>query len=271
MNRLSLLFLVSASTFLASCGAWRKAPIEIALETPPPPRSNEAIVLEALKSQYEALASDSLFYRAKGSAQVDYPGSSQKARLEVRISTEPNMPLVWLDIADPFIGLKLARVQVTVDSAQGYAHIVNKVLDEPISRLADIGLPASTWDLINLLTAQPIALPTTIVGMNLSASSDGTQALWTVVFPVQRGEHLGRLTLVMTQQAPHRLISQELSIEAIQARAGVEYAPSGAWTARFKGAGTEGKLQFEPSQSGWQEASLTFPFTLPSGYARVEL
>ncbi|MDA8787758.1 hypothetical protein N9N00_02700 [Schleiferiaceae bacterium] len=270
MNRPSLLILLSASTLLASCGAWRKTPTETALQTPPP-RSNESIVLEALKAQYEDPAIDSLYYRAKGSAQVDYPGASQKARLEVRISAEPSLPLVWLDIADPFVGLKLARVQVTADSAQGYAHIVNKVLNEPISRLADAGLPVSTWDLIHLLTGQPISLPTSVVGMSLTASSDGQQALWTVRYPIQRGEHQGELTLVLTQQAPHRLISQELKVDAIQAQARVDYGVSGSWTAQFKGAGSEGRLQFEPSQAGWQDASLSFPFTLPSGYARVEL
>ena len=269
MNRLSLFVLLATSTLLASCGAWRKTPTDMALYTPPP-RSNESIVLEALQAQYDVPATDSLYYRAKGSAQVEYPGSSQKARLEVRISAEPNMPLVWLDIADPFVGFKLARVQVDADSAQGYAHIVNKVLNEPISRLADAGLPVSTWDLIHLLTAEPIALPTSVVGMSLTASSDGQQAIWTVRYPVLRGDHQGELTLVLTQQAPHRLLSQELKVDAIQAQARVDYGVSGSWVAQFKGAGSEGRLQFESSQSGWQDASLSFPFTLPSGYARVE-
>ena len=269
MNRLSLLALLIASTLLASCGAWRKTPTDITLQTPPP-RSNESIVLEALKSQFEEFDWEAPFYRAKGSAQVDYPGTSQKARLEVRISTEQSAPLVWLDIADPLIGLKLARVQVDADSVQGYAHIVNKVLTEPISRLADAGLPVSTWDLIYLLTAQPISLPTSVVGMVLTASSDGQQALWTVRYPVRRGDHQGELTLVLTQQAPHRLISQELKVNAILAQARVDYDVSGGWTAQFKGAGTEGGLRFEPNQSGWEQASLSFPFTLPSGYARVE-
>jgi hypothetical protein len=236
----------------------------------PPPRSNEAIVLEALKGQYETPASDSLYYRAKGSAQVDYPGSSQKARLEMRISADPHMPLVWLDIADPFVGLKLARVFVDSDSAKGYAHIVNKVINEPISRLSDAGLPVSTWDLVHLLTGQPIALPTSVVGMDVTAFSNGSEELWRVRFPVQRGEHQGVLSLVLTQKAPHRLLSQELMVAAIQAQARVEYSEGGTWTAQFKGTDMEGRLQFTPSQAAWQEASLSFPFTLPSGYERVE-
>ena len=269
MNRLSLLFLTAMSLLLASCGAWRKTPKEIALDTPPP-RSNEAIVLDALNAQFDAFEWEALYYRAKGSAQVDYPGSSQKARLEIRLSVDPEAPLVWLDIADPFVGLKLARVQVDADSVQGYAHIVNKVLAEPISRMADAGLPVSTWDLIHLLTAHPIALPTSVVGMNLTASSDGQQTLWTVRYPVKRGEYEGQLTLVLTQEAPHRLLSQELRVDAIQAQARVDYGTAGSWTAEFKGSGMEGRLVFEPSQEGWQAASLSFPFTLPSGYARVE-
>ncbi len=269
MNRLSQLILVLTGSMLASCGMWRKAPIETILETPPP-RSNESVVLESLHTHFDAFPTDSMYYRAKGSAQVEYPGSSQKARLEIRLSADPDKPCVWFDIADPFVGIKLARVFVDADSLQGYAHIVNKVVMEPLSRPANMGLALSTWDLIHLLTARPIALPSSIVGLQVTASSDGQQPIWTAHFPVQRGEHLGSLKLVLTQQAPHRLLSQELILDAVQGYARVDYFSDGAWTAQFKGSGMEGRLQFEPNQSAWQDATLSFPFTLPSGYARVE-
>ena len=67
MNRLSLFVLLATSTLLASCGAWRKTPTDMALHTPPP-RSNESIVLEALQAHFTA--NTTLLVTTKGGVDI---------------------------------------------------------------------------------------------------------------------------------------------------------------------------------------------------------
>ncbi|HAB31732.1 MAG TPA: hypothetical protein DCL07_00035 [Cryomorphaceae bacterium] len=270
MKRRALIWPYVASILLSSCGLMQRGPKDITMETPPP-RPTTLIAMEALQAQFGTARMDTLFYRAKGSIRVQSASTEQKARLEMRIHADPIAPQVWLDIADPFVGLKLARVNIDADTAQGYAHIINKVVNEPIARLENAGIPVSTMDLVHLLTGEPMAIPTSIIGMELTATMVEGVPVWDLRYPVQRGEHMGTLSLTVTQQAPHHLLTQSLSVEALHAKATVEYRTGGAWTAVFDSPEYQGGMQFEPNSAGWQAASLSFPFSLPSGYARVEL
>jgi len=260
-----LLFTALLSFSILGCGLKKKAPIVSEMEKPTP-RSSESIALESLKSQYktEGALFEQPYYRARGVVQVEMPDMQQKAKLDIRIRANETNPIVWLDVADPFVGFKLARGMADREEIQGYAHIINKSFSEPIA-----GIPLETLDMVNLLTGKPLALPESVVGMNLTTYSDGIVAYWKIQFPVKRGGHEGTLLLALTKSSPHRLLSQEISIPTAGYQARVEYKISGGWSMSLKGPDLNGELDFDPSSVNWQDESLSFPFNLPSGYARI--
>lgn len=271
MNRLSLLIIIMASTLWASCGSWRRNPKELHVDHSPP-RSTEAIVLDRLQATFNpmSIGKEGEYFKAKGQAQIQVNGNQQKVRLEIRLRVNELSPVAWFDVADPVIGIKLARGISDDSDVRGYAHIINRSFSESLDRLVDAGIPFETMDIIKLLTRNPLDVPSSVVGMNLDTYSSGSNDFWKIEFPVRRGGHAGRMTLHMLNQSPYTLFAQEVVIPSMGAFARIDYQNGQSWIIEFKGSGMEGWMKFSPTQASWDESPLSFPFKLPSGYAKVD-
>lgn len=89
--------------FLISCGSQKYLPLGA------PPVVKEKSFLEQVDAAQNKI--QSLSFKADASFQTE--GSAQSFRLQIRLIKDS---VVWLDISDPFLGIKLARAVVYKDS-----------------------------------------------------------------------------------------------------------------------------------------------------------
>ena len=147
---------VLAALSLASCRSRQpQTPLETAPEAIKMPMYD--VPHAALKSALRAASGDE---RSVGTLKVDFNGKSLSAKLDLRIRTQPE-PLLWMDVADPLIGLKIGRARVYQDSVQGFIRLYRQYVNEPLSRLRSMGIDLQTEDARRLALGLPVLVPTT--------------------------------------------------------------------------------------------------------------
>ncbi len=102
LNKLIPFFLLLI--LISSCGVFKKKSVEG--QAPAIKQKDLVQRMEAAQNQFETL-------RLVGNAKYNKGGTSQSFKLEIRIQHDK---LVWVDIADPILGIKIARAVVYPDS-----------------------------------------------------------------------------------------------------------------------------------------------------------
>ena len=105
--------------------------------------------------------------RSVGTIKVEFGGKSYSAKLDLRVQSAPEA-LIWMDVADPIIGLKIGRARVYQDSVQGYVKLYRQYINEPLDRLRSMGIDLRTEDARRLALGLPLTVPTTMSGAQWS-------------------------------------------------------------------------------------------------------
>lgn len=197
--------------------------------------------------------------RSVGTLKVDFGGKSLSAKLDLRIRSLPE-PLIWMDVADPLIGLKIGRARVYQDSVQGFIRLYRQYVNEPLSRLRSMGIDLQTEDARRLALGLPILVPTKWSDAQWSVQD--TSLIMAV--REQRGAHEVLVEVAVASSNPSTVLWQRLSSkgEALTVR----YTGDGGWAAEVPS--QSAKAEFRVSQRTKGEV-LSFPFELPSDYARI--
>lgn len=246
---------VLAALSLASCRSRQpQTPLETAPEAIKMPMYD--VPHAALKSALRAASGDE---RSVGTLKVDFNGKSLSAKLDLRIRTQPE-PLLWMDVADPLIGLKIGRARVYQDSVQGFIRLYRQYVNEPLSRLRSMGIDLQTEDARRLALGLPVLVPTT-----------WSEAQWTpqdslLIMAVreQRGAYEVLVEVAVAPSNPAVVKWQRISSKG-QALV-VRYTGDGGWIAEVPS--QSAKAEFRVTQHTTGEV-LSFPFELPSDYARI--
>lgn len=246
---------VLATLSLASCRSRQpQTPLESAPEAIKMPMYD--VPHAALKSALRAASGDE---RSVGTLKVDFNGKSLSAKLDLRIRTQPE-PLLWMDVADPLIGLKIGRARVYQDSVQGFIRLYRQYVNEPLSRLRSMGIDLQTEDARRLVLGLPVLVP-----------AQWTDADWelkdsALVMSVreQRGTYEVLVEVAVAPADPARVLWQRLSSKGETLT--LRYTGDGGWVAEVPKQAA--KAEFRATQHTTGEV-LSFPFELPSDYARI--
>jgi hypothetical protein len=128
-------FWLLAVVSIAGCRTWvSQVPIETA------PKVSERPMYETHRTALERRAkAPAPSTRSVGTIKVEFGGKTYSAKLDLRVQSAPE-PLIWMDVADPIIGLKIGRARVYQDSVQGYVKIYRQFINEPLDRLRSMGI-----------------------------------------------------------------------------------------------------------------------------------
>ena len=197
--------------------------------------------------------------RSVGTLKVEFGGKSLSAKLDLRIRSKPE-PILWMDVADPLIGLKIGRARIYQDSVQGYIRLYRKYVNEPLSRLRSMGIDVKTEDARRLALGLPLAVPV-----------KWSDAKWSVVdsalvmsMTEQRGTY--EVLVEVALDSSNRLVWQRLTSKGEELM--VRYSGNGSWIAEVPS--QSARAEFRVTQHTTGEV-LSFPFDLPSDYARTSL
>lgn len=139
-----LIGILAMAALMAACKGTAKLP-----ERAPAPIKEQALreELKAGQNVYKSLR-----IRANGS--FEQGGSSQSFRLEVRLLKDS---LVWIDVADPILGIKVARALVTPDSVAFVNRLSSEYFTGEVGKLQkELGLEFGFSELQKILSAQLI-------------------------------------------------------------------------------------------------------------------
>ena len=194
--------------------------------------------------------------RSVGTLKVEFGGKSLSAKLDLRIRSKPE-PILWMDVADPLIGLKIGRARIYQDSVQGYIRLYRKYVNEPLSRLRSMGIDVKTEDARRLALGLPLAVPV-----------KWSDAKWSVVMSLteQRGTYEVLVEVALDLGSSNRLVWQRLTSKGEELM--VRYSGNGSWIAEVPS--QSARAEFRVTQHTTGEV-LSFPFDLPSDYARTSL
>ena len=167
-----------------------------------------------------------------------------------------------MDVADPLIGLKIGRARIYQDSVQGYIRLYRKYVNEPLSRLRSMGIDVKTEDARRLALGLPLAVPV-----------KWSDAKWSVVdsalvmsMTEQRGTYEVLVEVALDLGSSNRLVWQRLTSKGEELM--VRYSGNGSWIAEVPS--QSARAEFRVTQHTTGEV-LSFPFDLPSDYARTSL
>ena len=197
--------------------------------------------------------------RSVGTIKVEFGGKSYSAKLDLRVQSAPDA-LIWMDVADPIIGLKIGRARVYQDSVQGYVKLYRQYINEPLDRLRSMGIDLRTEDARRLALGLPLAVPTTLSGAQWSVEDSA------VVMSVveQRGTYSVRVEVATSAANPGPVLWQRLTSKGESVT--VTYTGDGGWVAVVPSQAA--RAEFRVSERT-QSADVTFPFELPSNYGRA--
>ena len=261
-NVKSFFISVFFSCFLFGCGLITKID---KLETMEEPARRKIIdAVSELKANSVIPLAAYPFQRLKGNGIIKFDGESYKGRLDFRLKKD-EFKKFWLDISDPLMGFKLARLIITNDSIQGYANILNKYIDAPFSRLNELEIPINVEDIINIVSGEVIEWPENI----MTANMDFTREKWFLNFPFKRERYSGELSLEFNSDYNHELLRQKLVLSKESLVIEIKYHIDGSWDLIVSTRQGNGKLEFLSKSKKYQEA-LKFPFNIPPNHARLD-
>jgi len=229
-----------------------------------PARRKMMDAVSELRLSSKINSSKSAFVRLKGSGEIASDQQKNKERLDFRIKLQDPSEL-WLDISDPFMGIKLARVLATNESVKGYANIINKYTDVSTSRIRQLGIPLNVKDIINIFLGKAFAWPEDFLLTNMDFSSE----IWSLNFPARRDNLLGEVTLEFSSENDHKLISQKFEIIHESIIFQINYRDEGSFDLTILTPKINGTLNFKAKSKKSLE-SLEFPFNIPSHHARMD-
>ena len=229
-----------------------------------PARRKMMDAVSELRLSSKINSSKSAFVRLKGSGEIASDQQKNKVRLDFRIKLQDPSEL-WLDISDPFMGIKLARVLATNESVKGYANIINKYTDVSTSRIRQLGIPLNVKDIINIFLGKAFAWPEDFLLTNMDFSSE----IWSLNFPARRDNLLGEVTLEFSSENDHKLISQKFEIIHESIIFQINYRDEGSFDLIILTPKINGTLNFKAKSKKSLE-SLEFPFNIPSHHARMD-
>ncbi len=229
-----------------------------------PARRKMIDAVSELRLSSKINSSKSAFVRLKGSGEIASDQQKNKVRLDFRIKLQDPSEL-WLDISDPFMGIKLARVLATNESVKGYANIINKYTEVPTSRIRQLGIPLNVKDIINIFLGEAFAWPEDFLLTNMDFSSE----IWSLNFPARRDNLLGEVTLEFSSENDHKLISQKFEIIHESIIFQINYRDEGSFDLTILTPKINGTLNFKAKSKKSLE-SLEFPFNIPSHHARMD-
>lgn len=254
MKQLLIVTLALASTLACRSPKPQALPVPPVVEAVKKPMYD--VPHAALKSALRAAVGDE---RSVGTLKVDFGGKSFSAKLDLRVRTQPE-PLIWMDVADPLIGLKIGRARVFQDSVQGFIRLYRQYVNEPLSRLRSMGIDLQTEDARRLVLGLPVLVP-----------AQWTDASWelkdsALVMSVreQRGAYEVLVEVAVAPADPARVLWQRLSSKGETLT--LRYTGDGGWVAEVPKQAA--KAEFRVTQHTTGEV-LSFPFELPSDYARI--
>ena len=248
--------------FISSCGVISKIENNIIMEDPARRRIMDAVM--ELKSSQEINFTDINFFRLKGNGQITLGKKEYKTRLDFRIQ-EKGLQKLWLDISDPFIGMKLARLIINSNGLQAYANVVNKYVDIPISRIEELNIPVNTNDIVSVVQGNAIEWPENL----LTANMDFTSEIWSLNFPVKRNKFHGEMTLRFSAEYDHQLLSQKIEFAKESVTMEINYQKNGSWNVQINSPQGGCQIKFSIRSKKTFEY-LKFPFNIPSDYARID-
>ncbi|MGA1364153.1 MAG: hypothetical protein ACO31C_04340 [Schleiferiaceae bacterium] len=253
MPRILVLTLVAAS--LAGC---RSRQAQIPAETAP-----EVAIIPMYEPHRSALAEQLRATvpstRSVGTLNVQFGGKNLSAKLDLRVQSAPET-LIWMDVADPIIGLKIGRARVYQDSVQGYIKLYRQYVNEPLSRLRQMGIDLRTEDARRLALGLPLVVPKSWTEAQWSVADSAV--VMSVVEP--RGTYNVHVEVATSAAQPGRVLWQRLTSQGQQVT--VTYAADGSWVAEVPSQGA--RAEFRVAERTKSD-DLTFPFELPSNYART--
>jgi len=256
-------FILGFFIFLVSgCGLMGVIENNTAMKEPARRKMMDAVSELRLSSKINS--SKSAFVRLKGSGEIASDQQKNKVRLDFRIKLQDPSEL-WLDISDPFMGIKLARVLATNESVKGYANIINKYTDVPTSRIRQLGIPLNVKDIINIFLGKAFAWPEDFLLTNMDFSSE----IWSLNFPARRDNLLGEVTLEFSSENDHKLISQKFEIIHESIIFQINYRDEGSFDLTILTPKINSTLNFKAKSKKSLE-SLEFPFNIPSHHARMD-
>jgi hypothetical protein len=93
-----------------------------------------------------------------GNGEVDFGGRSQSFKLEVRMLPDS---IIWVDLAEPTFGLKVARVQMTRDTVAYYSRLLRKGDIGSFEKFSNLlGAPITFSMFQSALIGAPAVMPT---------------------------------------------------------------------------------------------------------------
>ncbi len=234
------------------------------------PRPEPALILSHVTQSIEAYVSAVMKgdVRMRGQLVGSAEGAVVRARMDLRMRLENHEPVVWIAINDPLMGLPVGRLKITADSVHGFSPVLKKQASESIADISKwgVGVSLSARDLQLALMGLPVAMPDGVCHVDQGADS------WTLTFVANRDQETADITMVFDRGMNPRLRSQQIDAQGETLL--IVYAPSttssasfDAWTLDVPG---RGQLVFKPDQVEIGVAQ-TFPYNLPSGYARMAL
>lgn len=263
MKTVRSFFILGFFIFLVSgCGLMGVIENNTAMKEPARRKMMDAVSELRLSSKINS--SKSAFVRLKGSGEIASDQQKNKVRLDFRIKLQDPSEL-WLDISDPFMGIKLARVLATNESVKGYANIINKYTDVPTSRIRQLGIPLNVKDIINIFLGKAFAWPEDFLLTNMDFSSE----IWSLNFPARRDNLLGEVTLEFSSENDHKLISQKFEIIHESIIFQINYRDEGSFDLTILTPKINSTLNFKAKSKKSLE-SLEFPFNIPSHHARMD-
>lgn len=197
--------------------------------------------------------------RMLGTLSVSFGGKNLAAKLDLRVQSTPEA-LIWMDVADPLIGLKIGRARVYQDSVQGYIKLYRQYVNEPLERLRQMGIDLRTEDARRLALGLPLAVPKSWTDAQWSV--EDSNVVMTVV--EQRGTYSVRLEIATSAAQPGAIQWQRLTSNGETVT--VRYGEDGSWVAEVPSQNARAEFRVMERTS---KADLTFPFELPSNYVRA--
>jgi hypothetical protein len=212
---------------------------------------------DALAEQVQSMP---LPTRMLGTLAVSFAGKSLSAKLDLRVQSVPE-PLVWMDVSDPLIGLKIGRARVYQDSVQGYIKLYRQYVNEPLDRLRKMGIDLRTEDARRLALGLPLTVPKSWTDANWAV--EDSNVVMTVV--EQRGTYSVRIEIATSFAHPGAVQWQRITSKGESVT--VRYRRDGGWEAEVPSQNARAEFRVTERTS---KDELTFPFELPSNYVRAE-
>lgn len=136
-----LLLFATLFAFIQSCGP----KVDLPEGAPPYLKTKELIE----KAEAQALDFETLSIKGKG--RYEENGKGQSFRFEIRLAQDS---LIWVDIADPFLGLKVARGVLSAKEVSYYNRLERNYRQGPTAQLSDyLGFAFDFQPMMTVLSA----------------------------------------------------------------------------------------------------------------------